>query len=469
MSGTRVAIISLGCSKNLVDTELMLGLLERAGYKLVCSGEEAEVVIVNTCGFITAAKEEAIAAILDAARLKADGGPRALLVAGCLAQRYGQELMGEMPEIDGVMGTGQVPQVVSIVESILGGERPCRVGEPVYEYAGDMPRIVTTGPHTAYIRIADGCNNRCSYCAIPYIRGQYRSRPLEALEREAQWLLDRGTREIILVAQDTTAYGIDIYGKRRLAELLARLAARGEYWLRTMYCYPTGFTGELLDVMAREKNICRYVDLPLQHASPQVLAKMNRPTDSMAVRRLVGALRERMPDITLRTTFIVGFPGESKGDFKKLMDFAAEIKFDRAGVFSYSPEEGTPAAEMSGQVPEHEKERRFDALMTMQGKISMARNSAMVGRDIEVLVEEAPDAAGGVYTGRSRGDAPEVDGNVFFRAEAGPLPGDIVRVRVTRGLQYDLRGELIYESAKPSDAGEDFSHTYISGGGLPKV
>ncbi|KJS16846.1 MAG: ribosomal protein S12 methylthiotransferase [Peptococcaceae bacterium BRH_c4b] len=439
----KVGIISLGCSKNLVDTELMLGLLDRAGYEITGVEKDADVIIVNTCGFITPAKEEAINTILETALLKDTAGLKALLVAGCLSQRYGRALLDDLPEVDGVLGIGAVPDVAGIVNRVLRGERLCVVDSPIYNHNADMPRVITTPPYTAYVKIAEGCNNRCSYCAIPSIRGGYRSRAMELVVSEVDGLQQRGVKEIVLVAQDTTAYGLDIYGRRMLAELVKELATGGPPWIRLMYCYPTGFTQELIELMAEHKNICRYVDMPLQHASPHILKLMNRRGAVREIKDLIAKLRRSIPGIALRSTFMVGFPGETVDDYDELINFIDEMRFERAGVFKFSPEEGTPAAEMTGQVPEEQKEERFRRAMTLQQQISLGHNLALVGKVINVMVEEEPSGRSNLYRGRSESDAPEIDGTVLFSAaSAAPLPGDLVKVRVTRAYEYDLRGVL---------------------------
>lgn len=439
----KVGIISLGCSKNLVDTELMLGVLSRAGYEVTGVEKDADVLIVNTCGFIDPAKQESIDTILETARLKDTAGLRALLVAGCLSQRYGRVLLDEMPEVDGVLGVGAVPHIAGLVERVLQGERLCVVDSPVYNQNADMPRVITTPPYTAYVKIADGCNNRCSYCAIPAIRGGYRSRAMELVISEVKALRQQGVQEIVLVAQDTTAYGLDIYGRTMLAGLVRELAGGGIPWIRLMYCYPSGFTRELIDVMAEYKNICRYVDMPLQHASPHILKLMNRRGSVREIKDLIENLRRSVPGIALRSTFMVGFPGETDADFAELINFMDEMRFERAGVFKFSPEEGTSAVEMPGQVSEELKEERFHRAMTLQQQISLDYNLALVGKVINVMVEEEPPRRSNLYKGRSEADAPEIDGRVFFSAgSVAPLPGDLVKVRVTRAYEYDLRGEL---------------------------
>ncbi|MFZ5649761.1 MAG: 30S ribosomal protein S12 methylthiotransferase RimO [Bacillota bacterium] len=439
----KVGIISLGCSKNQVDSEIMLGILSDAGYTLTQDAAGADAMIINTCGFITPAKEEAIDAILNTARLKEEGRLKILLVCGCLAKRYGEELMSEFPEIDGVFGPGEIDGVASFIEMSANGLRPYMVGSPTFDYGRVMPRILTTPYHWAYLKVADGCSNRCSYCAIPGIRGGYRSRPMEVLEAEASELVGRGVREIILVAQDTTAYGHDIYGRPMLPELLRRLSGRGAPWIRVMYCYPTGFTPELIKVMSEEKNICRYIDLPLQHINDGMLERMNRRGKASEVKSLIYRLRTSIPGLTLRTTFIVGFPGENDSRFEELYSFVEETGFERMGVFKFSPEEGTPASAMKDDVPEEVKDYRHDKLMALQKEISGKHNLLKVNKEVKVLVDGKKTGRSNLYYGRTEGDAPEIDGSVLFSAgPGGAAPGDFVKVRVTRAFDYGLRGVL---------------------------
>lgn len=437
-----VGVVSLGCAKNLVDSELMLGQLQKAGFVITPRAEEAAVLIVNTCGFITPAKEESINAILEMARYKQNGRCRVLLAAGCLAQRYGRELLAEMPELDGVLGTGAVPRVVDAVWRALAGERVAELGAPGYDYDGDLPRLQATPEYTAYVKIAEGCSNRCAFCAIPAIRGPYRSRRPEAVREEVAALAARGVKEVILVAQDTTRYGYDLYGEYRLAALLRSLAAvPGVAWLRLLYCYPDSITDELIAVLAEEGRICRYVDLPLQHINGRILTAMGRRSDGRTIRRLIARLRESIPGLTLRTSFIVGLPGEGEAEFEELLDFMQEIRFERAGIFKFSPEEGTRAAELPGQVPEEVKEERYHRAMALQQQISLEHNLSLVGKEVTVLVE---GRRGGRYYGRTEGDAPEIDGRVFFTARGRELEaGRLVTVRVRRAGEYDLIGELI--------------------------
>lgn len=438
----RVGVISLGCAKNLVDSEIMMGLLAEAGHTVTPSAAEADAIIINTCGFITPAKEEAVNTILETARLKEEGGLKLLLVAGCLAQRYGEELLSEMPEIDGVIGPGQIGKVVGLLDRAAAGGRLQAVGDPGFDYCRVMPRMLATPSHWAYVKVADGCNNRCSYCAIPGIRGGYRSRPMEVLEDEVSSLVKKGVREIILVAQDTTAYGLDIYRRPALAELLRRLAAAGVPWIRVMYCYPTGFTPELIRVMREEKNICSYVDLPLQHINDGILKKMNRRGTSLDIKRLISELRDSIPGITLRTTFIVGFPGEGEAEFADLYKFVEETRFDRMGVFKYSPEEGTAAYGLGDTVPEDIKERRYDMLMNLQQGISLEHNRNKVNSTVRVLVDGRKSGSH-IFYGRTEGDAPEVDGSVIFSSgPRGIKTGEFVDVRVTKAFDYGLRGVM---------------------------
>ena len=440
---TKVGIISLGCSKNLVDTEIMLGLIADAGYEITPNAAEADVMVINTCGFINSAKEEAIEAILDTAGLKERGSLKVLLVAGCLAQRYAKELLSEIPEIDGIFGPGEIGNVVSFLERAVIGERPYSVKEQGYDYSQISPRLLVTPPHWAYVKIAEGCDNRCAYCAIPGIRGGYRSRPLEVLEAEVADLVRKGVQEVILVAQDTTAYGVDLYGSPTLAELLKRLSALGPPWIRVMYCYPVGFTRDLIEVMRQEKNICRYIDLPLQHINDSILKRMNRKGTSMDIKRLIGQLRDSIPGLTLRTTFLVGFPGESREQFEELYHFVEKTRFEKMGVFKFSPEEGTAAAKMTDIVPEEVKEYRCNQLMLLQKGISYTSNREKVNTNLQVLVDSKRSGRSHLYYGRTEGDAPEVDGTVIFSAgPRGVAVGEFAKVRITRAFDYGLRGVL---------------------------
>lgn len=438
----KIGLVSLGCPKNLVDSETMLGLLTGAGFTITNREQEADVLIVNTCSFINDAKEESIKTILELARYKQVGSCRAIVVAGCLAQRYPRELTVEMPEIDCLLGTGAVPEIVRAVRAVLAGEKLRLTGAPGCLQDYSMPRLRSTPPYTAFLKIAEGCDNRCSYCVIPSIRGPYRSRPVDDIVNEAQNLAAGKVKEIILVAQDTTRYGFDYYGKPVLAALLKRLAAiDGPVWLRLLYTYPSLISDELIETIAAEKKVCRYLDLPLQHASQAVLSKMNRRGSKEETIRLVEKFRSSIPGITLRTSFIAGFPGETETDFTELMDFMKDISFDRVGIFAYSQEENTPAADMPDQIPEDIKVERRERLMALQQVISLERNKKKVGSVLPVLIEGSH--AHDVYVGRSEGDAPGIDGKVFVRSEQGLAPGDFVQVRISRAAEYDLTGELV--------------------------
>ncbi|MBE3581712.1 MAG: 30S ribosomal protein S12 methylthiotransferase RimO [Thermoanaerobacteraceae bacterium] len=439
----KVAVITLGCTKNEVDSEYMLGVLEEKGYELVETPEEAEVVIINTCSFIRAAKEEALRTILSLAPTRGESCP-ALIVAGCLAQQHGPELWQELPEVGAFIGPEAIPRLPEIIERVLRGERLVDIPGPGEEDLRGLPRRrLTTGP-TAYLKIAEGCDNACAYCTIPLIKGPYRSRPKEELLREAEWLVSRGARELVLVAQDTTAYGMDLYGRYALPELLKTLARLpGVRWLRLLYAYPSRITSELIEVMAGEDKVCAYLDLPMQHAHPDILRAMGRAGTLALARKVITRLRALLPHIALRSTFIVGFPGEREGHFRELLRFLEEVRFDWVGAFTYSPEEGTPAAGMPGQVPERTKQRRYRRLLEHQEPITEENNAAWVGRELEVLVEgKADDGQGEVYVGRSFRQAPEVDGVIYIRGKC--RPGDMVRVRIT-GVEgvYDLGGEVV--------------------------
>ncbi|MEG6615689.1 30S ribosomal protein S12 methylthiotransferase RimO [Peptococcaceae bacterium 1198_IL3148] len=442
MTGKKVAVVSLGCNKNLVDTENMLGLLSERGYNVTANENEADVLIVNTCGFIESAKEESIQAILEMAKHKALKGSK-LIVTGCLAQRYKDELMEEMPEIDAIVGTGGVSNIVEVVEQAAGGARVNAVCDPSSVTDTALPRVLSNPGHSAYVKIADGCNNRCAYCAIPAIRGAYTSKPMEVIEQEVNYLLDNGIKEIILVAQDTTRYGYDLYGQYVLPELVTRLTKLPKLkWLRLLYCYPSYLSDELISVIAKDPKVCKYIDLPLQHASDNVLKKMHRRGNVQQIKNLITKIRTAIPDVTLRTSFIVGFPGESNDDFQQLLDFMQEIKFDRVGVFQYSQEEGTPAAEMPDQIDESVKEQRYHSTMQLQQQLSLEKNKNKIGQVLEVLIEGEVVDQEATYVGRSHGDAPEIDGQVYFQAGTKIHAGELVQVKITDATEYDLIGVL---------------------------
>ncbi|HHW13529.1 MAG TPA: 30S ribosomal protein S12 methylthiotransferase RimO [Firmicutes bacterium] len=433
----RVAIASLGCAKNLVDTELILGRLGEAGYSVTDDPGEADVLIVNTCGFIRAAKEESLETVFSLAEAKGHGRCRALVLAGCLAQRYGEELWRELPEVDAVVGTGEYDRLPEILERVRAGERVLAVGE-----AGYLPeegtRLLTTGPATAYVKIAEGCDHRCAFCAIPLMRGRYRSRSLEAVVREAEALVAGGTREVILVAQDTTAYGHDRYGQLKLAELLQRLSQiDGLVWLRFLYGHPSHITEELLAVMAREPKVVKYLDVPLQHASAAVLRRMGRPGNGDEFLKLLAWARAAVPGLVLRSTFIVGFPGETEDDFEELLDFLRAARLDHAGFFAYSPEEGTAAVRLRGRVPSVVVEARLSRAVRLQRRISAERQRERRGGRELVLVEGTRP---GAVEGRSAREAPEVDGRVVLRGQAPA--GSLVWARIERTTAYDAFGAI---------------------------
>ncbi len=439
----------MGCSKNLVDSEIMLGSLREAGYEITNAAEEADAIVINTCGFIGPAKEESIDTILEMAEYKKRGRCCALVVTGCLSQRYGRELLEEMPEIDGMLGTGYLDQLPQVLEKIKLGEKPVLLGEPQFNYDAGAPRLVTTGAHSVYIKIAEGCSHRCAYCMIPAIRGPYRSRSMESIVAEAEELVGQGAKELILIAQDTSAYGKDRPGSPGLPELLRELSKlSGVHWLRVLYTYPTNFSERLIEEFAVNPKVCRYVDIPLQHASNDVLMRMGRGPVADLQRRLIYRLREAMPDVALRSSFIVGFPGETEAEFQELLEFLEEMRFDHVGIFSYSQEEGSPAAELPDQVPEEVKRERLQRAMLLQQQIAREKNQARVGEILEVLVDGPSPETDLVLTARSQYQAPEVDG-VIYIGNCWLPQGTLAKVRIVEGHTYDLVGEVIQESGEP--------------------
>ena len=440
---TRVLFVSLGCDKNLVDSEVMLGLLEDGGYQIVDDETDADVIVINTCCFIHDAKEESIQTILEMAEYKKTGNLKALIVTGCLAQRYYKEIGTELPEVDAVLGTTAYDKICDVIKKTLAGKGSVTLGDLDALPLQETRRLVTTGGHYAYLKIAEGCDKHCTYCIIPKLRGRYRSVPVERLVKEAEELAGQGVKELILVAQETTLYGKDLYGEKSLHRLLKRLCQiSGLKWIRILYCYPEEIYDELVRVMKEEKKICRYLDLPIQHASDAVLKGMGRRTSKKQLKEMIGRLREEIPDITLRTTLITGFPGETKEQHKELLEFVDEMEFDRLGVFTYSPEEDTPAAEMPGQIPEEVKEERQAELMELQQEIAFARAETMEGQEILVMIE-GKVADENVYVGRTQKDAPNVDGLIFINTDREMMSGDFARVKVTGALEYDLIGELV--------------------------
>lgn len=439
----KLHLVSLGCDKNLVDSERMLGILIAHGFEITDDETEADVAVVNTCCFIEDAKKESIDKIFELARLKETAKLRVLIAAGCMAQRYSDEILDEIPELDAIIGTTGIDGIAQAVENALRGSRVRDIRDidtdPDYE---PEKRVVTTGGHYAYLKIAEGCDKHCTYCAIPGFRGRYRSFPEEDLLREARELVEGGARELILIAQETTLYGTDLYGRKCLHELLRKLCLIPDLvWIRILYCYPEEIYPELIEVMAEEPKICHYLDLPVQHASDAVLRRMARRTSESDLRSLIATLRERIPDIVLRTTLITGFPGETEEDHRICLQFVKDMKFDRLGVFLYSREEGTPAASMKPQITKKIKKQRQSEIMIAQQKISLSHNRDRIGQILSVMVEgRIPEDD--IYVGRTYGDAPSVDGFIFFRSERSLMSGDFVRVKVTEASEYDLRGEL---------------------------
>ena len=436
----KVAFISLGCAKNLVNTEQMMALTRDAGYELVSDPEGADVAVLNTCGFIDSAKSEAIQNILELAALKDAGKLGKLLVAGCLSQRYQDELEQEMPEVDGVLGTGSYTDIVSALEEVTAGGHPRRFGD-IDHTEEDGARVVSTPPYTAYLKIAEGCDNRCSYCIIPYLRGRYRSRSMESLLAEAKALADRGVQELIVIAQDITRYGTDLYGRRRLGDLLTELCRLPFHWVRLHYLYPDEVDDDLIDVIAREHKILKYIDIPLQHINDGILKAMNRRSTKAEIIALLNKLRQRLPGLVLRTSLICGLPGEGEAEFEELCEFLQDAGIERAGIFQFSPEEGTPAAVMEHQVEPEVAARRVELLVELQSRVMDAYNESRLGETLEVLCEGF-DPEMGCYAGRSYADSPDVDGRVFFTA-AGLVPaGTFVNVRITGTSDGDLTGEI---------------------------
>lgn len=437
----KVGMVSLGCPKNQMDAELMLAKLEQAGCEITADSGYADVVIVNTCGFIADAKAESIENILEFAQLKKEKQIKKIIVTGCLAQRYQQELADEIPECDAVLGLGANGDIAAVVEQVMAGET-VRAFPSRESWCLDGSRVLTTPHFFAYLRIADGCDNRCAYCAIPNIRGNLRSRSMEHILSEARALVSTGVKEIVLVAQDTTVYGRDLYGESRLPQLLTELCKIDDLkWIRLLYCYPEHITDELLTVMAREEKVLHYMDIPLQHAAGNVLRRMNRPGNRESLTALIERIRAAVPDITLRTTVMVGFPGETEEDFEELCTFIQDARFQRLGCFAFSPEEDTPAYDLPDQVEDEVKFRRRDIVMEEQARISDAYNEGMVGKTVTVLVESF-DRYAECWFGRTEGDAPDIDGKVFFSATRPVAPGDMVEVEIIDTMDWDLIGEM---------------------------
>lgn len=446
----KIGVVSLGCPKNLVDSETMLGLIHEENYEITNDPSEAEIIIVNTCGFIESAKEESINTILQMAEYKKSGSCKYIIVTGCLSQRYAEELFNELPEADAIAGVEVYDEIGSIIKRVMNGERFIMLerSKPDVIYTSKetfLPRILTTPSYTAYLKIAEGCDNCCSYCAIPKIRGPYRSKPMEQVLKEAKALADNGVKELIVVAQDTTRYGEDLpEGKLLLADLLKELnKIESLKWIRVMYCYPNNFTDELIETFASLDKVCKYVDLPLQHASNRLLASMNRYDTREEVETLLAKLRKRIPGIIIRTTFIVGFPGETDADFEELKEFVEQQRFENAGVFAYSQEDGTVAGAMPNQIPDEIKQERYHELMALQAQISEEIHKDTEGQTLEVLVEGIEEDGSGLHYGRSYREAPDIDGLVFIENPGDIKPGCFVKVNILQGFTYESVGERI--------------------------
>lgn len=438
----KILFISLGCDKNLADSEEMLGLLTAGGHEITDDETQADAIVINTCCFIKDAKEESVETILEMAEYKKTGSCHALIVTGCMAQRYQKEIIEEVPEVDAVLGTTSYGDIVKALEEAVAGNHFEEFRDIDYLPDTGSKRVLTTGGHFGYLKIAEGCDKHCTYCIIPKLRGKFRSVPMERLIAQAEDMAEQGVKELILVAQETTVYGKDLYGKKSLHILLKKLCEiRGIRWIRILYCYPEEIYDELIETIRDEKKICHYLDIPIQHASDRILKRMGRRTSKQELIHIVGKLRKEIPDIVLRTTLITGFPGETEEDHEELKEFVDEMEFDRLGVFTYSPEENTPAAEMADQVPEEVKEERRDELMELQQEISYDRGQDRIGQELLVMIE-GKVADESAYIGRTYGDAPKVDGYIFVQTGELLMTGDFAKVRVTGALEYDLIGVL---------------------------
>lgn len=441
----KILFISLGCDKNLTNSEEMLALLTENGHEIVDSEEDAEIIVINTCCFIHDAKEESIENILEMAEYKKSGTCKALIVTGCMAQRYKEEIIQEIPEVDAVLGTSSYRDILKAVEEACSG-RHFEEYRDINELPEDTGRpVLTTGGHYGYLKIAEGCDKHCTYCIIPSLRGSFRSVPEERLLAQAEYMAEQGVKELILVAQETTVYGTDLYGKKTLHSLLKKLCRiKGIRWIRVLYCYPEEIYDDLIQVMKEEKKICHYLDLPIQHASDKILKRMGRRTTRAQLTEIIEKLRREIPDIVLRTTLITGFPGETEADHQELMDFVDQMEFDRLGAFTYSPEEGTPAEKMTDQVPEELKEERRDEIMELQQEISLEKGNDRIGQELMVMIEGKVSGES-AYIARTYGDAPKVDGYLFVQTGELLMTGDFAKVKVTGALEYDLIGELADE------------------------
>lgn len=443
----KINIISLGCARNLVDSEVMAGLLRQNHYEMVTEPGQADIVLINSCGFIDAAKEESIDTILEAARLKEEGKLQTLVVTGCLPQRYPEEMAKELSEVDLFIGTGEVPRIAEILrEHREGQKKRLYVGIPSYLYDHVTPRLRTTPSHTAFLKVSEGCDHKCAFCIIPQIRGPHRSRPIDSIVQETAALAEQGVKEINLIAQDLTAYGRERRDGTTLYGLLTEMASvPGIQWIRLLYAYPNFFEAPLLRFIHESEKICKYIDIPFQHISARMLRSMRRGKSGGAVREAIEKLREAVPNITLRTSLIVGFPGETEADFEELLNFVEQAEFDRLGVFKYSREEGTPAALLEDQIAEEEKERRWQEVMEVQAEISRKKNEVLIGTVQHVMIDAPDSEEVGRFVGRTQAHAPEVDGVVYIEgAKPAVKPGDFVRVRITRALDYDLIGDILH-------------------------
>ena len=439
----KILFISLGCDKNLVDTEVMLGILASRGYEMTNDEQEADIIVINTCCFIHDAKEESIQNILEMAEYKKNGSAKALIVTGCMAERYRQEILDEIPEVDEVLGTTAYDRILDAVDAALAGQHEVITADLDALPLPETKRLVTTGGHFAYLKIAEGCDKHCTYCIIPKIRGNFRSVPMERLLKEAQDLAEQGVKELILVAQETTLYGKDLYGEKSLPKLLRELCKiSGIRWIRILYCYPEEITDELIQVMKEESKICHYLDLPIQHANDTILKRMGRRTSKQELIDIVQKLRKEIPDICLRTTLITGFPGETQEQHEEVMEFIDTLEFDRLGAFTYSPEEDTPAATFEDQIDEEVKEDRQADIMELQQEIAFNKAEDMIGREVLVMIE-GKVADENAYVGRTYRDAPNVDGLIFINTDVELISGDFAKVKVTGALDYDLIGELM--------------------------
>ena len=443
----KISFVSLGCDKNLIDSEIMLGLIDEDGYTITYDDSEADIIIINSCGFIMDANQEAIDKVLEMADYKKEGHCKALIVTGCMAQRYKDEIFEALPEVDAVVGTGDFESIGDVIKRLLEGEKQVKLvtnKEHLLNPDNSYKRIITTTGGFSYLKIAEGCDNHCTYCTIPSLRGHYRSRTIDSLVKEAEILASKGVRELILIAQDTSLYGSDIYGKKSLPELLRKLSQIEDIkWLRILYCYPENITDELIDEMASNPKVLHYLDMPIQHSEDRILKLMGRRSTNAGLKKIIGKMREKMPDMCIRTTLITGFPSETQEEFKAQCDFIKEVKFDRLGVFTYSPEDGTPAARMDNQIDEEVKAERKDYLLQVQKGVSANICQQYVGKILEVIVEGKIEDDDNVYCGRSYRDCYEIDGFVFFKSEGELLAGDFYKIKITEAGDYDLIGERI--------------------------